>query len=106
MKSILRILLLLLPTLSLVAQQKEYPLPERPAKNVILLISDGTSLPAVSLARWYQRALNPQAQHLSLDPYLSGSVITYCSNAPIGDSAPTTSCYMTGVPSIDGFIAT
>ena len=46
MKSILRILLLLLPTLSLLGQQKEYPLPERPAKNVILLISD----PADSLA--------------------------------------------------------
>lgn len=106
MKSFSHILLLLLASLSLVAQQQKYPLPERPAKNVILLISDGTSLPAVSLARWYQRALNPQAQHLSLDPYLSGSVITYCSNAPIGDSAPTTSCYMTGVPSIDGFIAT
>lgn len=106
MKSILRLLLLLLPALSLMGQQREYPLPERPAKNVILLISDGTSLPTVSLARWYQRALDPQAQHLALDPYLSGSVITYCSNAPIGDSAPTTSCYMTGVPSIDGFIAT
>lgn len=32
--------------------------------------------------------------------------MTYSSNAPIGDSAPTTSCYMTGVPSITGFVAT
>lgn len=107
MKQLLRpLILLLLTALSLGAQEQSYPQPERPAKNLILLISDGTSLPTVSLARWYQRALDPSQKHLALDPYLSGSVITYCSNAPIGDSAPTTSCYMTGVPSIEGFIST
>lgn len=79
---------------------------DRPVKNVILMISDGTSLSAVSLARWYQRTIDPKQQKLSIDPYICGTVLTYCSNAPIGDSAPTTSCYMTGVPSISGFVAT
>lgn len=77
-----------------------------PVKNVILLIPDGTSLASVSLARWYQRYLNPDQLHLNIDPYICGTVVTYSSNAPIGDSAPTTSCYMTGMPSISGFIST
>lgn len=77
-----------------------------PVKNVILLISDGTSLSTLSLARWYQRLQYPEQQRLHIDPYLSGTVLTYCSNAPIGDSAPTTSTYMTGIPSIQGFVST
>lgn len=78
----------------------------RPVKNVILMIADGASLPAISMARWYQRTQDPQNTRLHLDPYLSGTILTYCSNAPIGDSAPTTSCYMTGMPSIKGFVST
>lgn len=78
----------------------------RPVKNVILMISDGTSLPVLSASRWMRRYQDSTAQNLHLDPYLCGTLVTYSSNAPIGDSAPTTSCYMTGVPSITGFIAT
>lgn len=78
----------------------------KPVKNVILMIADGTSLATISTARWYQRTLDAQKQKLHLDPYMCGTVLTYCSNAPIGDSAPTTSAYMTGVPSIDGFVST
>jgi alkaline phosphatase len=84
---------------SLFAQEKQI-------KNVILLIPDGTSLAAVSAARWYQRYNHPEITHLNLDPYLCGSILTYSSNAPIGDSAPTTSCYMTGHPSRAGWVAT
>lgn len=80
--------------------------PVREVKNVILMITDGTSFPVLSTSRWYQRYLNPDNKNLNIDPYLSGSIITYCSNAPIGDSAPTTSCYVTGMPSIAGYIAT
>lgn len=76
----------------------------RPTKNIIVMIADGTSISSVSLARWYQRAQDPEKIHLHLDPYLSGTVLTYCSEAPIGDSAPTTSSYMNGVPSIAGFV--
>ncbi|MDO4695679.1 alkaline phosphatase [Porphyromonas sp.] len=78
----------------------------KPVKNVILMIADGASLPAISLARWYQRTQDPSNIRLHIDPYISGTILTYCSNAPIGDSAPTTSCYMTGIPSIKGFVST
>ncbi|MDO5036055.1 MAG: alkaline phosphatase [Porphyromonas sp.] len=99
-KSMILGLLLLLAPLSQVVTAVE------PAKNVIIMISDGTSLSSVSLARWYQRALDAEKQTLHFDPYISGTVLTYCSNAPIGDSAPTTSTYMNGVPSIQGFVGT
>lgn len=79
---------------------------EEKIKNVILMIPDGTSLSAVSAARWYQRFNNPDKPNLNLDPYLCGTILTYSSNAPIGDSAPTTSTYMTGYPSLPGFVST
>ncbi|HET9571856.1 MAG TPA: alkaline phosphatase [Bacteroidales bacterium] len=80
--------------------------PVRPVKNVILLIPDGTSLATVSAARWYQWLLNPDKPVLFIDPYLCGTVRTNSINAPIGDSAPTTSTYMTGELSRTGFVAT
>ncbi|GHT78340.1 alkaline phosphatase [Bacteroidia bacterium] len=76
-----------------------------PVKNVIVMIPDGTSIGVVSAARWYQR-YTQQIEHLNLDPLLCGTVSTFCAAAPIGDSAPTTSCYMTGVPSQAGFVST
>jgi len=84
---------------SVVAQNKS-------VKNVILMIPDGTSISAVSAARWYQRYIHPELTRLNLDPYLCGTILTYSSNAPIGDSAPTTSCYMTGYPSRAGWVST
>lgn len=78
----------------------------KPVKNLILMISDGTSLSTVSLARWYQRMQHPDSMHLAIDPFTGATVITFCSNAPTGDSAPTAGCYLTGMPSITGFIAT
>lgn len=82
------------------------PTEGRQVKNVILMISDGTSLSTLSLARWMQLYRHPDRPRLNLDPYLCGTVRTSSSNAPIGDSAPTTSCYVTGQPSITGFVAT
>ncbi len=78
----------------------------KPVKNVILMIPDGTSLATVSIARWTQWYAHPDRPNLYLDPYLCGTVLTHSSNAPIGDSAPTTSCYMTGVPSLSGYVST
>lgn len=75
-------------------------------KNLIVLIPDGCSLATVSTARWYQWYTNPSQEFLNIDPYLSGTVRTTCSNAPIGDSAPTTSCFMTGYPSLAGWVST
>lgn len=76
----------------------------RPVKNVILMIADGTSLDVLSAARWY-KFYNKMGDGLNVDPYLSGTVRTFSSNAPIGDSAPTTSCFMTGVRMKAGNIA-
>ena len=78
----------------------------KPVKNVILLIPDGTSLATVSIARWLQWYTNPDKPKLNIDPYLCGTIRTHSSNAPIGDSAPTTSCYMTGQPSRTGYVST
>jgi alkaline phosphatase len=79
---------------------------DKEIKNVILLIPDGASLAAVSTARWFQRHVNPEMIRLHIDPHICGTILTYCSNAPIGDSAPTTSCYMTGYPSRKGYVST
>ena len=79
---------------------------EKTVKNIILLIPDGTSLSAVSAARWYQRYQQPDNTKLNLDSYLCGTILTYSSNAPTGDSAPTSSCYLTGYPSRAGYIST
>lgn len=78
----------------------------QPVKNIILMIPDGCSLATYSTARWYQWYLNPEKEHLNIDPYICGTVRTTCSNAPIGDSAPTTSTYMTGYNSLRGWVAT
>lgn len=75
-----------------------------PTKNVIVMIPDGTSLSVLSASRWLKTYRN-EGTKLNIDPYLCGTVTTFCSNAPIGDSAPTTSCYMTGVAQQDGNVA-
>lgn len=76
----------------------------KPTKNIIVMIPDGTSLSVLSASRWLQTYRN-EGLKLKVDPYLCGTVTTFCSNAPIGDSAPTTSCYMTGVAQQTGNIA-
>ena len=77
-----------------------------PVKNLIVLIPDGTSLATVSISRWYQRFLDPALTKLAIDPYICGTVLTHSSNAPINDSAPATSTYMTGYPSLTGYVST
>lgn len=93
------VLLLALPQLLLAE-------PIKPVKNVIFMVADGTSLSTLSLARWYQNIEAGELTKLHLDPYISGTILTFCSNAPIGDSAPTTSTYMNGMPSIQGMVGT
>ena len=78
----------------------------KPIKNLIVLIPDGTSTGLLSASRWYQTYLDPDKRNLNIDDYIRGLVGTCSSDAPIGDSAPTTSCYMTGQMSQTGFIAT
>lgn len=93
------VLLLALPQLLLAE-------PIKPVKNVIFMVADGTSLSTLSLARWYQNIEAGELTKLYLDPYISGTILTFCSNSPIGDSAPTTSTYMNGMPSIQGMVGT
>lgn len=78
----------------------------KPAKNMILMIPDGTSTSLLSAARWYQTYLDSSKTELFIDPYIVGLVRTFSSDAPIGDSAPTTSCYVSGQPSQTAFVST
>lgn len=66
-----------------------------PVKNIIILIPDGTSASVYSAARWYKH-YNNMGKRLHVDPYICGTVTTFSSDAPIGDSAPTTSTYVNG----------
>lgn len=76
----------------------------KPVKNVIVMIPDGTSIGVYSAARWY-KFYNKLGEGLHIDPYITGTVTTHSSNAPIGDSAPTGSAYATGVLQQTGNIA-
>lgn len=76
----------------------------RPVKNLIVMIPDGTSVSVYSAARWF-KYYNGLGERLNIDPYITGTVTTFSSNAPIGDSAPTSSAYATGVLQQTGNIA-
>ncbi|WP_277466614.1 alkaline phosphatase [Parabacteroides sp. PF5-6] len=99
-------LLFLLLAIVILPAQANRPEEVKSVKNLIVMIPDGCSLPVVSVSRWLQWYTNPDKPNLHIDPYLSGTVSTFSSNAPIGDSAPTTSCYMTGYPSRTGYVST
>lgn len=105
MKRIYISFFLILLTTCLLQAQQQYHKPVQPVKNVIVMIPDGTSIGVVSAARWYQIYNKLGADTLNLDPYICGTVKTFSSNAPIGDSAPTTSAYMTGMPQQTGNVA-
>ncbi|MFH0893834.1 MAG: alkaline phosphatase [Bacteroidota bacterium] len=103
----MRLYTLLFLTLFLIAHTPVQSQDTKQVRNVILLIPDGTSTSVLSLARWYKYAQSPSDNcKLAVDPYICGLVHTYSSDAPIGDSAPTSSCYATGMPSQTGFVAT
>ncbi|MEN6588204.1 MAG: alkaline phosphatase [Proteiniphilum sp.] len=76
----------------------------KPVKNVIVMIPDGTSVGVYSAARWF-KFYNNLGEGLHVDPYFTGTVTTFSSNAPIGDSAPTGSTYATGVLQQSGNVA-
>lgn len=70
----------------------------RPTKNVIIMLTDGTSTSLLSTARWYKSYLEENISELNLDPYVCGLVKSYLSDAPIAGSAGAMSGYMTGIP--------
>jgi alkaline phosphatase len=94
-KNTLAVLACLLLSISIQAQE---------IKNVIFMVPDGTSVSALSFARWFQFYKDSTKVKLAIDPYLCGLVKTHSSNAPIGDSAPTMGAYMTGYRSQTGFV--
>ena len=78
----------------------------KPSKNVILMVSDGTSTSLFAVARWYKRYMTGDLElPLALDPYICGLVQSRLSNSIIPDSAPAMSGYTTGVPSRQGNIS-
>lgn len=103
MKKLVSLSLILVITSALFGQA--YKKEIRPTKNVILMIPDGCSIGVLSNARWYQIYNKLRGDNLTVDPYICGTVKTFSSNAPIGDSAPTTSAYMTGMPQQTGNIS-
>ncbi|NDV95653.1 alkaline phosphatase [Dysgonomonas sp. 521] len=105
MKKVSVVLSLLLILSTTIYAQQQYRRQVRPTKNVIVMIPDGTSMGVVSAARWYQIYNKLGGNNLAIDPHLCGTVKTFSSNAPIGDSAPTTSAYMTGMPQQTGNVS-
>ncbi|MER2029934.1 MAG: alkaline phosphatase [Solibacillus sp.] len=66
--------------------------------NVIMLVMDGSSNNAVSLARWYK------GESLAMDKILTGGVTTYSAESAITDSAPAGTALATGHKSNSGFV--
>jgi alkaline phosphatase len=74
------------------------PVDAAPAKNVILLMTDGTSSTHITLTRWYKGA------PLALDSILVGGLRTYSSESIITDSAPAATAFATGYKSNSKFL--
>lgn len=66
--------------------------------NVIMLVMDGSSNNAVSLARWYK------GERLAMDEILTGGVTTYSAESAITDSAPAGTALATGHKSNSGYV--
>lgn len=69
-------------------------------RNVIMLIPDGTSPEALTLARWYAGG-----RPLALDPLMCGQVRTHAADAPVTDSAPAATAMATGYKSHGGYVS-
>nr|WP_205184894.1 alkaline phosphatase [Metabacillus iocasae] len=68
------------------------------AKNVIMMVMDGTSSSATTLARWYKGA------PLHMDQLVAGGVTTYSAESAITDSAPAATAMATGNKSNSGYV--
>ncbi|KMP71808.1 alkaline phosphatase, partial [Bacillus cereus] len=63
---------------------------EHQPKNIIMMVMDGTSSTATTLARWYKGA------PLTLDQIVTGGVRTFSAESAITDSAPAATALATG----------
>ncbi|MDN4493107.1 alkaline phosphatase [Ureibacillus aquaedulcis] len=68
------------------------------AKNVIMLVMDGSSDNVSSIARWYK------GESLAIDKILTGGVRTYSAESAITDSAPAGTALATGNKSNSGYV--
>ncbi|WP_110111616.1 alkaline phosphatase [Bacillus sp. CGMCC 1.16541] len=68
------------------------------AKNVIMMVMDGTSSSATTLARWYK------GEPLNMDKLVAGGVTTYSAESAITDSAPASTALATGNKSNSGYV--
>ena len=71
---------------------------ERKPKNVIIMVMDGTSSTATTLARLYK------GKALALDEIVTGGVRTYSAESAITDSAPAATALATGNKSNSGYV--
>lgn len=76
------------------AKKKE----DRKVKNVIMMVMDGTSSTATTLARWYK------GEPLALDKIVTGGVRTYSAESAITDSAPAGTAMATGHKSNSSYV--
>ena len=80
---------------SVVAKVKQV---ERQPRNVIIMVMDGTSSTATTLARLYK------GKPLALDEIVTGGVRTYSAESAITDSAPAATALATGNKSNSGYV--
>ncbi|MEG0295540.1 MAG: alkaline phosphatase [Clostridium sp.] len=73
---------------------------EGKAKNVILMVVDGMSTEALTLARYYK------GSDLAMDSITTGGVETYWENGPITDSAPAATALASGQKTLNKYIGT
>ncbi|EEL22388.1 Alkaline phosphatase [Bacillus cereus Rock1-3] len=71
---------------------------EHQPKNIIMMVMDGTSSSATTLARLYKGA------PLALDEIITGGVRTYSAESAITDSAPAATALATGNKSNSGYV--
>jgi len=81
------------------AQAKGKDKKQDEAKNVIMLVMDGSSDNVSTLARWYKGG-----ESLALDSILTGAVRTYSAESAITDSAPAATALATGNKSNSGYV--
>lgn len=73
-----------------------------PVKNVILLIPDGMSVGATTIARYMLDGNENGSTKLVMDEYVTGLISTTWAKGPVTDSAPAGTAYSTGYKSIPG----
>jgi len=71
---------------------------EKKPKNVIMMVTDGTSSSTTTLARWYKGA------PLHMDQLMAGGVRAYSAESAITDSAPAGTALATGNKSNSGYV--